>query len=216
MPWTALALGGSALLGALGSNTAGNQQASGDTQAANTLNSFYGKINDIQQPYIQAGTSTLGQLTQGLAQGGQFNKGFTPQDFLNNLDPGYGFQLQQGEQAIRNQDTPTQGALSGSALKDLIGYNQGMASTGYQNAFNRYQTNTNNIFSRLSSIAGLGEGAAGSLSNAASNLGSGIAGAQAAGGAAKAGGTVGATNSLANGLVPLASLLSGGTGGGTG
>jgi len=52
-----------------------------------------------------------------LAPGGQLVSNFTPQDFLNNLDPGYQFQLQTGGQAIRNQDTPGVGALSGRRSK---------------------------------------------------------------------------------------------------
>ena len=114
---------------------------------------------------------------------GFLTRQFSPADFLNNLDPGYQFQLQTGGQAIRNQDTPGVGALSGPALKDLMSFNQGMASTGYQNAFNRFTTQQNNIFSRLSAIAGLGQNAATQVGTSGTQLGTGMAQAQAAAGA---------------------------------
>lgn len=143
---------------------------------------------------------------------GYLTQQFTPQDFLNNLDPGYQFQLQTGGQAIRNADTPGVGALSGPALKDLISFNQGMAATGYQNAFNRFTTQQNNIFSRLSAIAGLGQNAATQVGTAGTSLGTGIAQAQAAGAGAQAAGIVGATNSIGNAAVPLAYLAANGGG----
>ena len=147
---------------------------------------------------------------------GQLVKNFSPTDFLNNLDPGYQFQLQTGGQAIRNADTPGVGALSGPALKDLMNFNQGMASTGYNNAFNRFQTQNNNIFSRLSAIAGLGQNAASNTGTAGTSLGTGIAQAQAAAAGSQAAGIVGATNSIANAGIPLAYLLANNSSGGGG
>jgi hypothetical protein len=140
---------------------------------------------------------------------GQFTSGFSPTDFLNNLDPGYGFQLATGAQAIRNQNTPTMGALSGPALKDLMSFNQNMAATGYQNAFNRFQTQNQAVFGRLSAIAGLGQNAAANVGAAGTSLGTGIAQAQAAAAGSQAGGIVGATNALGNAAsaLPLYSLL---------
>jgi hypothetical protein len=194
--WAALAGG---VFGAAGSITAANTQANAQNNAAGIQQGMFNTINNQEQPFIQAGYGATSQLASGLAPGGQFNSSFTPADYLANQDPGYQFQLQTGGQAIRNADTPTQGALSGSALKDLITFNQGTAATGYQNAFNRYQTNTNNIFNRLSSIAGLGQSAATQVGNSGTQLGTGIAQATAGAGASTAGGIVGATNSLASG-----------------
>lgn len=161
-------------------------------------------------PLNQAGQPGFGQ--------GYFTQQFTPQDFLNNLDPGYQFQLQTGGQAIRNADTPGVGALSGPALKDLMSFNQGLAGTAYQNAFNRFTTQQNNIFGRLSQIAGLGQSAATQVGNAGTSLGTGIAQAQAGAAASQAGGIVGATNAIGGSAIPLSYFLSqqGGGGGGYG
>lgn len=159
---------------------------------------------------VRPGGSTGGSMG-GVTQG-QFTSRFTPQDFLNNVDPGYQFQLQTGGQAVRNADTPSQGALSGASLKDLMSFNQGMASTGYQNAYNRWNTTNNTIFGRLSGIAGLGQNAATNVGTAGTSLGTGIAQAQAGAAASQAGGIVGAANSLGSNSIPLSYLMANGGG----
>lgn len=222
MSWVATAIAGSAVIGAVGSNVAAGTQAGGQIQAANTQQSMFNTITGQQQPFIQAGygaTSRLSDLlgtsgNKGAAGYGSLTSGFTPADFLANLDPGYQFQLQTGGQAIRNADTPGVGALSGPALKDLMSFNQSMAATGYQNAFNRFQTQNNAIFGRLSAIAGLGQNAAANVGTAGTTLGTGVAGAQAAAAGSTAGGIVGSTNAIGSNAVPLAYLLSGQGGGG--
>jgi len=216
MSWVAAAIAGSAIVGAVGSNIAAGTQAGGQIQAANTQQNMFNTINKQEQPFIQAGYGATSQLSSMLSPGGQLVSNFTPQDFLNNLDPGYQFQLQTGGQALRNADTPGVGALSGPALKDLMSFNQGMAATGYQNAYNRWQTTNTNIFNRLNAIAGLGQGAASNVGVSGTQLGTGIASAQAGAAGSMAGGIVGATNAIGSSGVPLAYLLSGQTPGGGG
>lgn len=131
---------------------------------------------------------------------GSFTKPFDVEQFYNYADPGYAFELQQGTQALQNSAAAQSGALSGAALKDLLGYSQNFARTGYNDAFNRYQTQQGNIFSRLSSIAQLGQNAAAGVGSTGANI-VGNAGQQVtnAGGAAGAG-IVGAGNSIGNGM----------------
>jgi hypothetical protein len=133
------------------------------------------------------------------ADHGSLTRSFTGADYLANQDPGYQFQLQTGAQALRNQDTPGVGALSGPALKDLMAFNQNMAATGYQGAFNRFTTQQNNIFSRLSGMAGLGQNAASNTGTAGTALGTGAASTQAAAGGSRAAGIQGVADSLAGG-----------------
>lgn len=219
MPWGVAVAAG---IGAVGSIVAGGEQASGQKQAAATQQQMFNTINSQEQPFMQAGygaTSKLGDLlgTSGNAGAtgyGSLTSNFTPQDFLNNQDPGYQFQLQTGGQALRNADTPGVGSLSGAALKDLMSFNQNMASTGYQNAFNRFQTQQNNVFGRLSGIAGLGQNAASNTGTAGTSLGTGIGQAQAAAAGSQAGGIVGATNALGGGSTSLGYLLGSNGGGG--
>lgn len=130
---------------------------------------------------------------------GSLTKPFDAEEFYKYEDPGYWFRLQQGQQALQNSAAAGSGALSGAALKDLLGYNQDMASTEYNNSFNRYQTQQGNIFQRLFSLAGLGENAAATTgaqgTAAAGNAGANISNA----GTATGSGIVGGANSITNG-----------------
>lgn len=224
MSWVATAVVGGALIGGVASNMAAGTQADAQEQAAATQQQMFNTINKQEQPFIQSGYSANSALSNMLGLSGHPNapgfgsltKSFTSQDYLNNQDPGYQFQLQQGQQALRNSETPGMGALSGAALKDLMSFNQNYASTGYQNAFNRFQTQQNNVFGRLSGIAGLGQNAATNVGTAGTSLGTGIAQAQAAAGGSQAAGIVGAGNALSGGANSLAGLMYLNNGGGTG
>ncbi len=107
---------------------------------------------------------------------GDFTKPFDAEEFYKYQDPGYWFRL-----------------------KDLLGYNQDMASTEYGNAFNRYQTTQGNIFSRLFSLAQLGQGAAANTGSAGVNLAGNAGQAIANAGTAAGSGIVGAGNAISNG-----------------
>jgi len=128
------------------------------------------------------------------------------------LSPAYNFQKQQGQQGVLNGAAAGQGAMSGAALKDLTDYNQELANTSFNNAFNQYQTQQGNIFSRLSGIANLGQSAA---SNTA-QFGVALAGqaAQSAQniGTAQAAGTIGSANAISGGLSSAAPWLAYGGG----
>lgn len=132
-------------------------------------------------------------------QYGSLTDPFTVEDFYNYADPGYAFQLQQGTQALQNSAAAGSGALSGAALKDLLKFNQDYAGGAYNDAFNRYQTQQGNIYSRLMGVSQLGQGAAAGVGTQgvalAGNAGQAISNAGAAYGA----GIVGAGNSLAQG-----------------
>lgn len=62
--------------------------------------------------------------------------GFNRQDYFN--DPGYQFQLQQGQQGI-NQGAAARGNFFAPATVQKLGaFQQGLAATGYEEAFQRY------------------------------------------------------------------------------
>ena len=161
----------------------------------------------------RAGTGVAGSTAGGF---GSLLAPFTA-DTMKQYSPAYQFQMQQGQQGVLNQDASSQGALSGAALKDLIGYNQNYANTAFNNAFNQYQTQQGNVYSRLMGVAQLGQ-------NAASNTGAqgtALAGqaAQSATnvGTAQAAGTVGAANAYSGSIgSSLPYLLAMQGGGGTG
>jgi hypothetical protein len=130
---------------------------------------------------------------------GSFTQPFDVEEFYKYQDPGYWFRLRQGEQALRNAASAGSGALSGAAMKDLLGYNQDMAATEYGNAFNRYQTQQGNIFARLSDIARLGQSAAAGVGSAGTALAGQAGQALSNAGSAAGAGIVGAGNALAQG-----------------
>jgi hypothetical protein len=214
MTWVAVAIGGAAVVGAVGSNMAAGTQAAGQRAAANTQAGMFNTITGQEQPFINAGYDSSKQLNQMMAPGGYLSQTFSPKDLENY--PGYQFQKQQGQLALESGNTPGVGAVSGPALKSLMNYNQGLAGTTYGTAFNQFQTQQNNIFDRLNQIATRGQNAAGNLGTAGTTLGTGIAQAQAGAAASQAGGIVGATNSIAGAGVPLAYLMNNNQAGGGG
>lgn len=213
--WIAGAAVVGSVVGAVGANMAAGKQASAQRDAANQQYQMFNTIQGQEQPYMTAGNSAVGSLADFMGTSGntkaagygQGTKSFTAQDYLNNQDPGYQFQLQTGGQALRNADTPGVGSLSGAALKDLVGFNQGMASTGYQNAFNRYNTTMGNTYNRLSGLATLGQNAASNTGAQGTTLAGNAGSATAAAGASTASGILGATGSLAGGANTAAGMM---------
>src|ERR1700747_234345 len=237
-------LGG--LIGSSASQQAAQEQAQAAINAQNISEREFNTITGQEQPFTQAGYGSLGQLnyllgigtpgtgatggngTIGTVQGttptassstaggyGSLLSPFNISDWQQ-MSPAYNFQKEQGQQGVLNADAAGQGSLSGAALKDLTNYNQGLANTSFNNAFNQYQTQQGNIFSRLSGIAQLGQAAAANTGQQGTAL-AGQAGQAAQNvGTALAGGTIGSANALTGGLSSAAPWLAYGGGGGGG
>ncbi len=147
-----------------------------------------------------------GSSGQGLPTG-FLTQLFGPEQFRQNLEPGYQFRMQQGVQGVLNNAASRTGALSGPALKALIDYNQGAASQEFGSAFDRFQTQQGNIFQRLLSLSSQGQAAAAGVGQQGVATG-GIIGGNITGAAnAGAAGQIGAANALAGGLGNAASAL---------
>ena len=180
--WAAVAIGGASLIsGVIGANAAGSaasQQAAAAQNAQNIGLQEFNTITGQQQPFMNAGYGALGQLNYLLGQGtpgtggasgtaasssaggyGSLLSPFTAQTMAE-YSPAYNFQMQQGRQGVLNGDAAGTGVLSGAAQKDLMGYNQNFANTAFNNAFNQYQAQQGNIYSRLSGVANLGQNVA--------------------------------------------------------
>lgn len=214
MTWAAVAIGGASLIGGV---VAGQTQASATQQAAQTSAAasdaaakaqllMFQKTQEQQEPWRQAGVTALNQLTAGTAgPEAAYMKPFGMADYQQ--DPGYQFRLQQGLQALDRSASARGGLLSGSALKGIQRYGQGVASEEYGNAYNRYQQQQANQFNRLAALSGVGQTATGQLQQAgqqyASNVGNigmtnaqNIANAQLAAGQAQASSYSGIGSSL--------------------
>lgn len=160
---SSLISGGSSLLG-------GAIQGRAAGEAADLSREMFQANRELLNPFVQSGYGSNQRLADllGLTEegSGELVRPFDAETFEQYKDPGYDFRLRQGEQALRNAASAGSGALSGSALKDLLAYSQDMASTEYGNAFNRYQTQQGNIFARLSDIARLGQSSAAGVGSA--------------------------------------------------
>lgn len=166
-----------------------------------------------QAPPAPAGSGApAGGQTGGLGYG-SLTTPFTTANWQQ-LSPAYNFQLRQGQQGVMNADAAGAGALSGSAQKDLIDYNQSAANTSFNNAFNQYQTQQGNIFSRLSGIAGLGQSSANNTGQQGTTLAGQAAQSATNIGTAQAGGIVGSANAISGGINNAAPWLSSFAGGG--
>lgn len=125
---------------------------------------------------------------------GSLASSFTPADFLANEDPAYGFDLQQGEQAIQRTQSANGGLNSGAAAEALSNYAQGQASNEYQNAYSRYTTNQNNLYNKLAGVAGTGQVANTALGTVGSNTANQISNNTTSAGSAVGAAGIGAAN----------------------
>lgn len=180
----AISAGTSLLGGLFGSNAASEaaakqaqaaQQAQQvDKDAANAANTAQQNATTTAtanaQPYTSAGTSSINSLVNLLGNGTLTTpySAFNPNAVNVTQDPGYQFQQQQGLNALTNSAAARGGLLSTGTAKNLLNYSQGLASTEYNNAYQRalqsYQTNAsnyytgqNNLFNRYFSLGQLGQ-----------------------------------------------------------
>jgi hypothetical protein len=212
---------GTSLLGGLFGSSAASNAAKEQEQAEQKGINFLGQ--EQQQgmanysPYLSAGSTASGTLSSLLGTPGSglltpWSQQFTaPTAAQAAQTPGYQFQLQQGLNAAQNSAAGQGSLLSGRTLADLNNYAQGTASTNYQNTFNNaltqynsayntFQNNQNNEYSRLMGVSGQGLTAAQGAGGLLSNLGGDTASLMAGQGAAAAAGTIGSANAWSGAL----------------
>jgi hypothetical protein len=187
MPWAAAAtvVGSVISAGAAGdaADTAANASREASAASIGEQRRQYDLNRADYAPYLAAGTTAVNRLGAGVAAGGEFGAA-TPFDFQYdpNADPSTVFRFNQGRKALERSAASRGGILSGEMLTNLTRFGQDMASQEYQNAFNRYTTgfnaNTgerNQLFNRLSGVAGTGQTAVNQIgaqgANMASNIG---------------------------------------------
>jgi hypothetical protein len=232
---------GAGVLSAGTSLLGSSESASASKNAANEQLQMYQQTRSDLSPYNTAGQSAMSSalsLAQGSPTGGgpdyvteasQNMPGTMTQSQLEQT-PGYQFNLAQGLKATQSAAAARGLGVSGSSLKGAATYATGLADSTYQNQFNNaqtrftdytnlntaQQTNLSNQFSRLNSLASIGENAAAQTASsgtaAANNYGNYLSQSGQASGA----GTVTAGNALSNAITSAAGLNynpSGGTGG---
>jgi len=170
------------------------------------LTNAYNTASNLYNPYTAAGTAATTNLSD-LINSGYASHQFNAQDLNAQLAPNYAFQLGQGQQTTNAANNSLGGMLGGNALQGLQQYTQNYAGNAYQQAFNNYQNQRNNILGNLGNISGQGltatnnlagitTGYGGSMANLNTSLGSALAGNYGQQGTALGAGTAGAANTM--------------------
>jgi hypothetical protein len=154
--------------GGIGSAVAAIVGRQGAASAARGLTAAQQKelsgLQDRQRAYESG-------LVRGDGQG-DLTRDFSMADFQK--DPGYQFRMQEGQKAIERSAAARGGLNSGATLKALSRYGQDFASNEYTNAYNRFNSDRDRRFNRLSSLAGIGQTASGQLMQAGQNYGNNV------------------------------------------
>jgi hypothetical protein len=202
MSWmvTAAVMGGSSiasgLIGARASKKAAEQQAAAIREASAIQERMFQQQRADLAPYRDIGYQSLKDIT---AQKPYLTGRF--EDYRSEyLDPSMAFRLGIGEQTTQRAANVGGGAISGNTLRALQDYSQGLASTEYSNAFNRFQTERGNIYNTLANIAGMGQNAVNTGVQAGQATAQSLGQLAVGGGQAQAAGTIGAANAIAGGI----------------
>jgi len=149
-----------------------------NTNLANNYANTLGNMQNLysQQVGYQNSYQDIGRAgSQGLlANQDYLQHQFDANDLNTNLAPNYAFQLQQGQMANQRAGNMGGGALGGNALQGLQRYTQDYAGGAYQNAFNNYNTQRNNIYNSLAGMANIGTTSAGQLAGLGNTYGSNL------------------------------------------
>jgi hypothetical protein len=190
----ALAIGGSALLGASAAKSAASTQAAAADRAAELQNQQFQQTREDLAPYRAAGQTALNALTPLATNYQKFGMDQFQQD------PGYAFRLSEGQKALDRSAAARGGLISGGALKAAQRYGQDMGSQEYMNEFNRYQTERNAQLNPLQSLAGVGQTTSQQLGQFGAANAANVGNYLTSGAAANAAGQVGAANAFTGGL----------------
>lgn len=198
------------LISSNAATSAANTQAQADEQAAKIQEAEFNRVQASLKPYNTGGQQAFSDLQKltGTNKGGNplsaaLTKPFAPTMASLAATPGYQFALTQGQQATQNSYAAQGLGQSGAALKGAANYSEGLASTTYQQQFQNYLAQNQQIANILGGQANLGENAAATAGNTGAAITNSITGATTGAAAATAAGTVGSANALSAGLGSL-------------
>lgn len=136
------------------------QTGGGETTDMASLNAYIDKLL-AQQGAANESDPAFGSLAQK----------FGMDDFQ--ADPGYQFRLGEGQKALERKLNASGKTYSPEAAKALLTYNQDMGSNEYNNSYNRFNIDQDNLFNRLAALSGFGQTASGQIANAGSQYAAG-------------------------------------------
>jgi len=193
MTWVAVAIGGSALVGAYASDKASRAQMQAAREGSAAQERMFNRQVELQEPFRQAGVNALPELIAASR--------YTPfgmEQFQQ--DPGYGFRMREGLKALDRSAAARGGLLSGNQLRGVTQFGQELGSQEYGNAFNRYQAERAARLNPLQSLAGMGQSNAATMAQQAGQFGQAQAQGAAQMGNIRASGYMGAANALTGAL----------------
>jgi hypothetical protein len=220
---------------ATAASDAANAQVNAAGQGINSIQNVMGTQTANSQPYLSAGSTSIGQLMQ-LLQNGTFGAGSlgavpnfsapTLADAMNS--PGYQFTSQEGTNSILKGAAAAGGSITGGTLKALDQYNTGLANNTYGDVFNRSlqgynaalagfnakQSAQQQAFNQLFAPAQLGASAASSLNGQLGTDAHAISDLFTQQGNARAAGIVGSANNTWGGIQSGTNSILGGSNGG--
>jgi hypothetical protein len=177
--------------------SAAQTQASAADRAAAQERAMYEQSRSDLAPYRETGYTALKDIEQMKPF---LTAQFGPDQFAQYLDPSMAFRQRLGTQATERMANVGGGALSGNTLRALTDYGQGLASTEYGSAFDRFQKERTNIYNTLANIAGMGQGAVNTGVRSGETFAAGQTGLTTGSAAAQAAGTVGQANAYSGAL----------------
>lgn len=153
-------------------------------------------ITDLQGKINQAQYSA----TPGNPLTAPLTRPFMPTMAELEATPGYQFTLQQGLRAAQNSATAMGLGQSGPAIAGAADYAAGLASQTYQQQFNNYWANNQNLYNMIGGLASMGQNAAAGVGNAGIQTAGAMGNLLTGGAAALGAGQVGAANAWAGAL----------------
>lgn len=193
MTWVAVAIGGSALVGAYASDKASRAQMQAAREGSAAQERMFNRQVELQEPFRQAGVNALPELIAASR--------YTPfgmEQFQQ--DPGYAFRMREGLKALDRSAAARGGLLSGNQLRGVTQFGQELGAQEYGNAFNRYQAERAARLNPLQSLAGMGQSNAATMAQQAGQFGQAQAQGAAQMGNIRASGYMGAANALTGAL----------------
>jgi hypothetical protein len=175
---------------------------------------MYRESVERMEPFRQGGVAATNRMLElygiggqpGAAGYGSYAQPFGMQDF--EMDPGYAFRVQQGQQAIDRSAAAQAGLQSGSALKAAARFGQEMGSQEYGNAYNRFLQQRQLQLQALQGLASPGATTAANIGQIGTTTGANIANTMLGAGQALGQGIEQAGQARASGYMGGASALS--------
>jgi hypothetical protein len=182
----------------IGASKAANAQSRAADAAVAEQQRQYDLTRADQKPWMDAGGKAITTLGQMVQPGGELYRNFEASDFK--VDPGYNFILQQGQQALDRRRAAGGSFQSGSAIKEAVDYNQGMADQQYGKAYDRFNNNRAIRYNQLAGVSGAGQIATNNLAAVGANKSNNVSDALIYQGNARASGYMGIANAFNGGL----------------